>query len=327
MSSYQLNSSGQISLNGSQVLASTLHLSNPLGVIYGGCGSTTASGSRTALGLAIGSDIQAHNGYLDDISAASPTSGQVLSYNGSNFVASDAGSSYSADGSTLNLSGTTFSVATAGITATQLASGCVGTNQLASGAVTSSAIASGAVGNSALASNAVGSGNIASGALGTGLQVSGGQVEVNSNVVLTTGNYTLGGVIQYQSSVQYQKSGESGYAENDMYEYKSTDSSAHQLCTLAIPSNDAFYVSADIVCCSDDMAHYGAFSVAGLVINNAGTVSTGQLNSSNIYSSDVGLACALVVSSTNLEINVTGLASTNLRWTGKVRQLAVPKYA
>jgi hypothetical protein len=44
-----------------------------VGVLYGGTGSTTASGARTALGLAIGTDVQAYSGFLANVAANTAT--------------------------------------------------------------------------------------------------------------------------------------------------------------------------------------------------------------------------------------------------------------
>jgi hypothetical protein len=44
-----------------------------IGVLYGGTGSTTASGARTALGLAIGTDVQAYSGFLANVAANTAT--------------------------------------------------------------------------------------------------------------------------------------------------------------------------------------------------------------------------------------------------------------
>jgi hypothetical protein len=58
-----------------------------LAVGGGGTGSTTASGARTNLGLAIGTDVQAYDAQLADIAGLTPTDNAVIIGNGTNFVA------------------------------------------------------------------------------------------------------------------------------------------------------------------------------------------------------------------------------------------------
>lgn len=66
-----------------------LQLTTPLGVAYGGCGANTAAGARTALGLAIGTDVQAHSASLQQIADLSASNGQHLEWNGSAWVAAN----------------------------------------------------------------------------------------------------------------------------------------------------------------------------------------------------------------------------------------------
>jgi len=57
-----------------------------IAIADGGTGAVTASGARTALGLAIGSDIQAFDAQLTDISGLTPTDAHFIVGDGSNFV-------------------------------------------------------------------------------------------------------------------------------------------------------------------------------------------------------------------------------------------------
>ena len=57
-----------------------------IAIADGGTGAITAAGARTALGLAIGSDIQAFDAQLTDISNLTPNDGSFIVGDGSNFV-------------------------------------------------------------------------------------------------------------------------------------------------------------------------------------------------------------------------------------------------
>ena len=57
-----------------------------IAVANGGTGATSAGAARTNLGLAIGSDVQAYDAQLADIAALSPTDGNIIIGDGSNFV-------------------------------------------------------------------------------------------------------------------------------------------------------------------------------------------------------------------------------------------------
>lgn len=71
---------------------------------------TDASNTRSNLGLAIGSDVQAYDASLADLAAASPSEGQVLKYVGSSWVADDDSSNTYTAGDGLALNSGVFSV-------------------------------------------------------------------------------------------------------------------------------------------------------------------------------------------------------------------------
>ena len=61
-------------------------ITGTLAVSDGGTGSTSASGARTNLGVAIGSDVQAFDQQLSDIAGLTPTDSNFIVGNGSNFI-------------------------------------------------------------------------------------------------------------------------------------------------------------------------------------------------------------------------------------------------
>jgi len=58
-----------------------------VGVSHGGTGASNASDARTNLGVAIGSDVQAYDAALDDISGLAVTDGNIIVGDGTNWVA------------------------------------------------------------------------------------------------------------------------------------------------------------------------------------------------------------------------------------------------
>ena len=65
---------------------STADITGTLPITNGGTGATTASGARTALGLVIGTDVQAYDAQLADVAGLTATDNGVIIGNGTNFV-------------------------------------------------------------------------------------------------------------------------------------------------------------------------------------------------------------------------------------------------
>lgn len=114
---------------------------NTIGIAYGGTGSTTASDARTALGVAIGSNVQAWSTYLDTISGLARTDGNFIVGNGTTWVAESGATARTSLGlGTISTQDST-SVAITGGTITGL-SNLTGANATFSGNISSGGIVS-----------------------------------------------------------------------------------------------------------------------------------------------------------------------------------------
>lgn len=77
---------GQTSITTLGTIASGTWNGTDIGVAHGGTGASSAADARTNLGLAIGSDVQAFDAQLADIAGLTPTDGNIIIGDGSNFV-------------------------------------------------------------------------------------------------------------------------------------------------------------------------------------------------------------------------------------------------
>ena len=87
--SLDLKSSGGLRFESTELALnlSGTNISGTLAVSDGGTGATSASAARTALGLAIGTNVQAFDQQLSDVAGLTPSDSNFIVGNGSNFVA------------------------------------------------------------------------------------------------------------------------------------------------------------------------------------------------------------------------------------------------
>ena len=152
----------------------TLTITSPVPIASGGTNATTASAARTSLGLAIGTNVQAYNAGLQDISGLAKTDGNFIVGDGSNWVAESGatvrtslglGSMAVQDSNAVSISGgsatltaittTTAAITTATITTANISGGTIT-------GITDLAVADGGTGLSTLTANNVILGNGAS---------------------------------------------------------------------------------------------------------------------------------------------------------------------
>ena len=86
--SVDLKSNGGLVIESAEIAVdlAASSITGTLAIGDGGTGATSASVARTALGVAIGSDVQAFDAQLSDIAGLTPTDSNFIVGNGSNFV-------------------------------------------------------------------------------------------------------------------------------------------------------------------------------------------------------------------------------------------------
>ena len=81
------SATGNTVIAGTLSVTGNLNLTDAVDIADGGTNATTAADARTNLGLEIGTDVQAHDAALDDISGLAVTDGNIIVGDGANWVA------------------------------------------------------------------------------------------------------------------------------------------------------------------------------------------------------------------------------------------------
>jgi len=340
MTTYSLNTSGNVSIKGfakgvdiqeySAKLADIAGLTPSSGDYIKWDGSnfvvdvpagTVYTADETGLQL-VGSEFSIKHSSLVDIMEASPSSGQVLKYNGANWVPSaDNNTEYTA-GTGLQVVGGEFSISSQpllDLAAATPSSGQIlkfnGSNWIASDDADEDTQYT----------------------AGSGLALSGSSFSVDNTVVAVisgsvaqtlTGVKTFSDNIVAQSNLLQQASGHSGYHYSKNFESQSTDATQFTLGSVFLDPDAVVHSDVIVSVCSDNMEQTASFKLTGVAKNDDGTTSSLTLQDEIIYRSDNGIACVFDVDNTTdaLRIRCTGLAGVNLRWFAHSKQNSCPKY-
>ena len=154
----------------------TITFTNPVPIASGGTNATSASAARTSLGLAIGTDVQAYNAGLQDISGLAKTNNNFIVGDGSNWVAES--------GATVRTSLGLGSMAVQDSNSVSVTGGTIT-------GITDLAVADGGTGSSSLTLNSVLIGNGTSALLAVAPGTSGNLLTSNGTVWASTAPATV----------------------------------------------------------------------------------------------------------------------------------------
>ena len=100
---------------------------------------------------------------------------------------------------------------------------------------------------------------------------------------------------------------------------QTTDGTVTNLYTFATTTARVYVLRGLVSCATATAAGYGLWSIEALFDNQAGTLTQRAASPvSLIAESSAALNVTVDVSGTSLRVRVTGLAATNIRWTGRL---------
>jgi hypothetical protein len=168
----------------------TITFTNPVPIASGGTNATSASAARTSLGLAIGTNVQAYNAGLQDISGLAKTDGNFIVGDGTNWVAESGATVRTSLGlgsmAVQNSNAVSISAGTATLTSMTTNSATI-TGGTITG-ITDLAVADGGTGSSSLTLNSVLIGNGTSALLAVAPGASGNLLTSNGTTWASTSN-------------------------------------------------------------------------------------------------------------------------------------------
>ena len=170
----------------------SMEIGTPLPIASGGTNATSASAARTSLGLAIGTNVQAYNAGLQDISGLAKTDGNFIVGDGSNWVAESGATVRTSLGlgsmAVQNSNAVSISAGTATLTSMTTNSATI-TGGTITG-ITDLAVADGGTGSSSLTLNSVLIGNGTSALLAVAPSTSGNLLTSNGTSWASTAPVT-----------------------------------------------------------------------------------------------------------------------------------------
>lgn len=93
-----------------------------------------------------------------------------------------------------------------------------------------------------------------------------------------------------------------------------TDATVTTIDTVAIPTDEVLKIRADVSCKKDDLTEKGGFVKEAIFANNSGTVTQQGSTTSIFHDAKVGWNVTMLISGTNVLIQVTGAVADNIDW-------------